>query len=120
MNQSVTITIDKMRCYAFHGVMPQERTVGTEYEVTLSIRYPAVQATLTDRLDQTVDYSILCDIIRHTMATPSKLIERVCGRIIEAVCSRFPQIEGGSVTVSKLNPPIAGVSMACASVTVQW
>ena len=120
MNQSITITIDRLRCYAFHGVMEQERSVGAEYEVTLSIRYPAMRAVTADSLADTVDYVQLCDIVKGAMSHPAALLERVCGVIIEDVMRAFPLTEGGTVTVSKLNPPISNSSMASASVTVSW
>lgn len=120
MNQSITITIDRLRCYAYHGVMEQERRVGAEYEVTLSIRYPAMKAVTGDSLADTVDYARLCHLIQQAMERPVALLERVCGVIIEDVNRTFPLTLGGSVTVSKLNPPISNSSMASASVTVTW
>ena len=120
MNQSITITIDRLRCYAFHGVMEQERRVGAEYEVTLSIRYPAMRAVATDSLSDTVDYAKLCDVVKAAMSRPSALLEHVCGEIISDVMHTFPLSIGGTVTVSKLNPPIPNSSMASASVTVTW
>lgn len=118
--KNITIRIDRMRCYSRHGVLAQENAVGTEYEVSVAIHYPAQTAVMYDTLADTIDYARMAEIITDVMAEPSKLLERVCGRIIEKLMLCFPLTQGGSVTVTKLAPPIAGTSMAGASVTVDW
>lgn len=115
-----TITIERLRCYAYHGVMEQERRIGNDYEVSISLHYPAMRAVIADDLSGTVDYSRVCDIIRHTMSIPSHLLEHVCGRLIDALTREYPLLEGGKVTVSKLTPPLPGASIASATATVEW
>ena len=53
------------------------------------------------------------------MATPSQLLEHVAGRIIRALSTRFPQIEGGTVTVAKLTPPFK-CQMSAVSVSLSF
>lgn len=117
MTPLMTITVDRLRVYAHHGVGRQERTVGNDFEVTVSVDIPPVE---TDHLDSTVSYAEIADIIATEMAIPSMLLEHVCCRIRDAVTASFPQVAGGRVAVSKLTPPIPGAQMGAATVTLAW
>ena len=39
------------------------------------------------------------------MAVPSKLLEHVAFRIIQAVKAEFAEVTGGSISICKLTPP---------------
>lgn len=120
MTQTVTISIDRLRIYARHGVMEQERLVGNMFEVSVSVDYPADTAVATDNIDATVNYAEAIDIIRRVMQQPSALIEHAAGRIRDALTSRWPLIEGGSVRLSKLTPPVGAQVAGGVSVTLRW
>ena len=63
MSMKATIVIDGLRIRARHGVLPQERVVGNEFEVSLSLVYPpALEAT-----------SVIVSMIRSTMPKQWKL-----------------------------------------------
>jgi len=113
------ITLEKMRFFARHGVMPQERATGNWFEVSARLEYPFEQAMADDDLSGTLDYGAAYETIRREMATPSKLLEHVAGRIKSALERQFPEIAGGEITVAKLHPPIPGAT-GPASVTVIW
>lgn len=99
------IYINKVRARAFHGVLPQERTVGGDYEVSLRVAYDFSRAMESDDVADTVNYAELLDIVRQEMAVPSNLLEHVAGRIAKAVKKRFPQVTAVDVQLTKLNPP---------------
>ena len=113
------ITLDRMHFYAHHGVLPQERRVGNEFEVTLRLCYPIADATVSDNLADTLNYAEAYDIVAAEMAVPSQLLENVAGRIIKSLTSRFPLIKGGKVTVAKITPPITG-EMASVAISVEF
>ena len=77
-----TIEINDVRLYAFHGVLEQERQVGGEYSVSICVDYNIEQATLSDNVNDTLNYALLLDIIKREMAIPSNLLEHVAGRIV--------------------------------------
>lgn len=114
-----SISLNKMRFYAYHGVMEQERTTGNLFEVSVKLDYPFEKAMADDDLDGTLDYGKAYGIIRQEMEIPSNLLEHVAGRIKSALEKEFPGISGGLITVTKLRPPIPGTT-ASASVTVVW
>ena len=60
------IQLEKLRFHAHHGVMPQERVTGQDYELdlTLSLRDSvAIQALTADRLESTVNYADVYDVV---------------------------------------------------------
>ena len=109
---TTTISVNGLRLRAFHGVMEQERRVGNTFELSISLRYPSLEAIATD------DGEVI-ETARREMSIPSALLEHAAGRVRDALCRRFPLIEGGSVTLAKLTPPL-GVEIASAAVTIEW
>ena len=93
------IELEKMRFYAYHGVMPQETTVGNDFVVDLILTAP---------LDDTINYAAVYAVVKEQMDIPSKLIEHVAGRILYALKERFPQLAAVELKLSKLNPPFGG------------
>lgn len=115
------ISLNRLRFYAYHGVLEQERRVGNHYEVSIEVCYPFERALVSDDLADTLDYSRLYSIVEQEMAVPSQLLEHVAGRIKAAVCAAFPQITGGTISVTKLHPPFKCDSpQGAVSITFSW
>ena len=111
------IRLRRMTFYAYHGVLPQERAVGGEYWVDLTL-YPAdiSAAVQGDRLDGTINYAEAYEIVRREMAQPSALLEHVGGRIAHALFAAFPALQHIEVEVCKVNPPMGA---ACQGASVK-
>lgn len=116
---TTTIHINGLRLFARHGVMPQEKVVGNEFEINVLLNIRADEAIENDDISATVNYAVVVDIIKQQMEQPSRLLENVAGRIRKALVEEFPQIESGEVTVAKLAPPIAE-QMNYVAVTIKW
>lgn len=114
-----SISLNDMPFYAYHGVLEQERTVGNRFTVSVTIDYPFERAMQTDELDGTLNYAELYALVQREMKTPSKLLEHVAGRIINAIRREFPEVTGGRITITKQKPPIPG-SVSPSAVTVEW
>lgn len=103
-----TIEIDGLRVWARHGVLPQERVVGNEFEISVALDYPpALKAVETDAVEDTLNYATLIELILNVMTEPSALIEHVAGRIKDSVLKKFPDVTSGRITVSKIAPPVS-------------
>ncbi len=100
------ICLDNLRFHAYHGVMPQERMVGNDYNVSLRIRYDISQAMVSDKVEDTLNYAEVFQLVSQEMAVPSSLIERVAGRIGDRLFRRFPTIEEMELKIMKINPPM--------------
>ena len=102
------IRIDGLAVHARHGVLPQERTVGNDYVVNVSIAYPLSQACISDDLADTLNYAEALAIVQEEMRKPSKLLENVAYRICQSLHSRFPLCSAVDIDIEKLNPPMTG------------
>ena len=87
------ILLKEIRCYAYHGVAPQENLIGNEYLIDLKLKVDISKAAQTDEVTDTVNYAEVHQVIENEMAVPSKLLEHVSGRIIQKLFDQFPCIE---------------------------
>lgn len=102
------IRLSDLRFRAYHGVLPQERVVGNDYCVNLSLTLSAVaDAAYTDQLEGTVNYAEVYQIVQAEMAAPSALLEHVAQRILTRLFNRFDLVEKAAVEVIKINPPFS-------------
>ena len=104
--ESGYITLHNVRCYARHGVMPQEREIGGWFVVTLRVGYPLTQAMQSDEINDTLNYAALYDLLKREVAQPSNLLEHVAQRIATAVETTFPKVTSIDLELMKENPPI--------------
>lgn len=113
------IFLKDIRCYAYHGVAPQENLIGNEYVIHLRLKVDISQAAETDEVTDTVNYAEVYEVVKTEMSIPSKLLEHVCNRIIRELFTRFSSIEEVEISLSKRNPPMgadidsAGVELYC-------
>lgn len=113
------ILLKEIRCYAYHGVAPQENLIGNEYIIDLKLKVDISKAAQTDEVADTVNYAEVHQVIMAEMAVPSKLLEHVGGRIIEKLFQQFPALEEIELHLSKRNPPMgadvesAGIVLHC-------
>lgn len=70
-----TIFLKDIRCYAYHGVAPQENLIGNEYVIDLKLKVDISKAAQTDEVADTVNYAEVHNVIKTEMAIPSKLLE---------------------------------------------
>ena len=101
------ITLDNLRFYAYHGAEPQEAIVGAWYTVSIAMKADVTTAILNDDLNGTINYALVADVIKAQMQIRSALLEHVAGRIAQALFEEIPTLKKVTVTVSKLNPPVA-------------
>lgn len=101
------IAIKGVKFYARHGVWEQEKKVGNEFIVDLSIRIPYNEQFFSDDLNNTISYADLYEIVEEEMGKPRKLLETVAATIHKRINAKWPEILGGSITICKSIPPIA-------------
>ena len=114
MTTNTYITIKALKVLARHGVFPVERVVGNDFLVDAVLYYDAQKAMSEDDISCALNYAEAVSVINAAMEKPSRLLENVVGRIIADLTEKFPAITRGSVTVTKVTPPIpsqmAGIS----------
>ena len=112
------IELKNMMFHARHGVSEQEKKVGNTFAVSLELYLDLSVAGRSDRLEDTLNYAEVFEIVKKEMAVPSNLLEHVANRIIQAVKQAFPQIVKIQIRLAKLRPPVLG-EMAEAAVIIE-
>ena len=108
--KSSYILLENVKFYAFHGVLPQERKVGNDYQVSLRIGYDISRAMVSDDVNDTLNYAEVYQLLSQEMSVPSALLERVAGRIGDRLFRKFPSIQSIDLTIIKVNPPMGADS----------
>jgi dihydroneopterin aldolase len=104
----VEIYLKNVRCYCFHGCLKEESIIGSEYLVNLWAKGALGKASLTDKIDDAIDYVFLNKVIVEEMSIPSKLLETVAERILNRALNEDNRIQKITISVSKICPPING------------
>jgi dihydroneopterin aldolase len=102
----VTIEVSGLSLYTHHGVSAAEREVGQRLVVDLRLDVGESDATLTDRLEDTVDYAEVCQAVALVAQQRSyRTLERLCAAIADRLLDRFG-LESVWVKAAKPEPPI--------------
>ncbi len=100
------IIIRGLRELGVHGVLPEEQIRPQPFEVDVELQVDTRAAGESDALDDTVDYSAVCEAISRVVSSEQyQLLERLANRIAE-VCCADPRVEHAVVEVRKLHPPV--------------
>jgi dihydroneopterin aldolase len=103
---SVEIELRGLSIYTHHGVSDAEQEVGQRLEFDVSFDVPDCDAVLTDRLEDTADYSEACDIVALAATERSyRTLERLSQVVAERLMERFGS-ETVRVRAAKPEPPL--------------
>jgi dihydroneopterin aldolase len=103
----VTIEISGLSLYTHVGVSEAERAVGQRLLLDLRIDVGEVDATVTDRIEDTVDYSAVCQMANLVAQQREyKTLERLCTAIADRVIDQF-DAQSVWVKAAKPEPPMA-------------
>ena len=103
----MVIRLRDIQCYAYHGVLEEEKQKGNTFRVNVAITIDSPKGVESDCIQDTLDYRGVCDIVREEMDVPSDLIEHVAWRIKQALSNAFPTAQDICVTVAKKSPPMS-------------
>ncbi|WP_027387892.1 dihydroneopterin aldolase [Chryseobacterium gregarium] len=102
------IFLENVKIYAYHGVLPEENSIGTYYILNAELHTDLWKAAASDDLSDTISYADINEIIHYEMKIKSKLLEHVAGRIISKIHEKFSQIDYIKVKITKTAPPMKG------------
>jgi len=103
----VTIEINGLSLYTHHGVTAAEREIGQRILVDLTLEVGEVDATVTDMVEDTVDYGEVCNTVALVAQQRSyKTLERLSTAIADRLLGDY-NVEYVSVKCTKPEPPIA-------------
>ena len=103
---SVEVALRGLSIYTHHGVTEAEREIGQRLVIDVTFDVPSCDATVTDRVEDTIDYGEVADIVALAATERSyRTLERLANVIGERLIERF-----GSDTVrvraAKPEPPL--------------
>jgi 7,8-dihydroneopterin aldolase/epimerase/oxygenase len=105
--EAVTVEISGLSLYTHHGVSDAEREVGQRLVLDLRLDVGETDATVTDSIEDTVDYGEVCQLVALIAQQRShKTLERLCSTIANRLLDDY-DLEGVWVKATKPEPPIA-------------
>ena len=102
----VTIEIRGLSLYTHHGVGSAEREVGQRLVFDLSFDVGDCDATVTDEVEDTIDYADVCQQVALAASERSfRTLEALCSYIADWLIARY-DASAVSVRAAKPEPPI--------------
>jgi dihydroneopterin aldolase len=102
----VTVEITSLSVFTHHGVTSAERETGQRLVFDVSLDLEDCDATVTDRIEDTIDYGAVCDAVTYVATERSyRTLERLCSAIADMLVERFGA-SGVVVRATKPEPPL--------------
>ncbi|MDX6698489.1 MAG: 7,8-dihydroneopterin aldolase/epimerase/oxygenase [Solirubrobacteraceae bacterium] len=102
----VTIEIVGLSLFTHLGVTEEERKVGQRTVLDLRLDVGESDATLTDSVDDTVDYAEVCQTVALVAQQTFRTLERLCAAVADRLLDEY-SVESVWVKAAKPEPPIA-------------
>jgi 7,8-dihydroneopterin aldolase/epimerase/oxygenase len=103
----VTIEISGLSLFTHVGVTAAEREVGQRLLLDIRLDVGENDATITDRIEDTVDYAQVCDVANLVAQQRTyKTLERLCAAIAERLLEQY-RLHAVWVKAAKPEPPFA-------------
>jgi dihydroneopterin aldolase len=106
VESSVEVELHGLSIYTHHGVSEAEQEIGQRLEFDISFDVPDCDAMFTDRLEDTVDYSQVTDIVVFAATERSyRTLERLAQVVGARLMERYG-CETVRVRAAKPEPPL--------------
>ena len=102
-----TIELYDLKFYSFHGFHDEERVIGNEYQVNVSVMIKPVEKISS--IQQTVNYVTIYEAIKKRMQIPSLLLETLVEEMTEQIKTLDTNIKSINISIRKMHPPIKGI-----------
>jgi len=102
----VSIEIAGLSLFTHHGVTAAEQEIGQRLLIDLRLDVGEPDATVTDLVEDTVDYAQVCQLVALVAQQRSyRTLERLCAAIADRLISDF-EVDYVWVKATKPEPPI--------------
>lgn len=105
MSASFTIQLNNLRFFAEHGMYEEERAVGNEFEVNISLEVKAPKEKIKS-IEDTINYAEVYRLTKEIFSKRKTLLETLAMEIAEVLKQEFSSIKRLSIQIIKRNPPI--------------
>ncbi len=105
-DSTVEVELRGLSLYTHHGVTDSEQEIGQRLEFDISFDVPDCDAVLTDRIEDTIDYAEVADIVALAATERSyRTLERLAQVVGERLVERYG-CDRVSVRAAKPEPPL--------------
>jgi dihydroneopterin aldolase len=102
----VTVEISSLSVFTHHGATKAEQETGQRLVFDVSLDIEDCDATVTDRVEDTIDYGAVCDAVTYVATERSyRTLERLCTAVADMLVERFGA-SGVLVRATKPEPPL--------------
>ena len=102
------ITVEGIKVFAYHGHLPEEAVLGGQFIVNVWVTCDTEEVEQTDRLDHTLDYVNIIEIVKTQMSIRANMIEVPAKRIAQAILL-LDNVKKVVVEVEKIQPPVDAI-----------
>jgi dihydroneopterin aldolase len=103
---AVSVEVTGLSLYTRHGVTEAERELGQRLVFDVAFELDECDATITDRVEDTVDYAEVCEqVALAAQERQYRTLERLCAAVADRLMKRFGA-ESVRVKATKPEPPI--------------
>lgn len=104
------ILLRGMSFYGYHGVLPEEKSLGQLFIIDVTVNLDLAAAGSRDSLKESVDYTRIYGLVKDVVEGERfNLIEALAERIAGLILAQFKQVKKVTVAVSKPQVPIPGI-----------
>ena len=101
------VALEDMHFYSFHGYYEQERRMGNDFYLTVSVEPNSFDSS-DDDIHDTVNYEDLYRICVEVMNEPQFLLETVAALILDKIKNAWPNVKSAQVILKKATPQLGG------------
>lgn len=112
----ITVHLEDLRFFAYHGIHEEEKKLGNEYLVNVSLKFHENEEVIT-HLNETIDYESIYHLVRKRMSIPTPLLETVVMETGNQIHTEYPDLKSIYISIKKMHPPIEGIQGAA---EVSW
>jgi dihydroneopterin aldolase len=102
----LSIHLHNIVFFAHHGIYEEEKILGNEFELNITIRH-SPQHLPVKHLADTVDYIAVYELVKKRMAIPTSLLETLATEIAQQILAQFSLAETVFISIKKMHPPVS-------------
>lgn len=99
-NNVMTIHLNNVELYGYHGLYKEEQILGNTFIVNLSVEFIPI-VTKINEISDTIDYVEVYEMVKQRMQTPTALLETIVEDIASSILSKFSIAQKVTIEITK-------------------
>ncbi len=102
----ITLHLSELRFFAYHGLYEEEKQMGNEFELNISVSFFSTRQVVED-LGDTINYASIYELARTEMLQPRELLETFLSQLAGKIKAAYPQVVRLKMSLYKLQMPLS-------------